>query len=688
MTDKKAPKAKTPAGYKDEAEFIAEARQRFQDAVDFDRENRDEGLEDARFAAGEQWDDDAKASREGLPCLVINQLPQFIAQVVGDIRINRPAIRVRPAEDADKELAEVREGLIRAIERDCDAQGVYASAGQAQVTSGIGNFRVKLDYAGEMSFERDIRIERIPDPFSVAWDPLSVEPTGKDARYCFVAEDMPRKAFEEQYPDAVEADLSVHNEQVEGWISQDTVKIAEYWRVVDRPVKIARLMDGSVVPVDEVPEGAEITDVRESRQRYACLYLITGHTILEGPFEWPISRVPIMRVQGWEINVGQKRVRFGLVRWAKDPQRLKNYWRSVAAQTIALAPKGKWLASTQAIPEDREEEFRSAAKSADPLLLYENAGPAPFYTPPPALPAALLQEAALNSQDMKDVTGLHDASLGIKSNETSGRAIMARQREGDVATYVYHDNLRAAIAEAGKVVNALIPIVYDTPRTIRVLGEDEATKVMRVNDPKDPKSIDLSRGRYDVSVEAGPSYSTRRVEAAESIMQFVQAVPQAAGVAADLIARAMDWPMADVIAERLKKSIPPQLLEGEDGEEPPQPNPQEQQAMQMQQQAAQAEVQEKVASARKAEADADKARWEAEKAQLELTAMQGYAAEGDRTFGENDKMQRQAALRAPPLRAGEPQQSSPQDIDPQAMAELSGQGLPTPEQPAMEMTGI
>lgn len=683
MTETKVPKA--PEGYKDEAEFLDEARKRFQDAVDSDRENRDEGLEDARFAAGEQWDEDAKKAREGLPCLVINQLPQFIAQVVGDIRINRPAIRVRPAEDADKELAEVREGLIRAIERDCDAQGVYASAGQAQVTSGIGNFRVKLDYADEMSFERDIRIERIPDPFAVAWDPLSIEPTGKDARYCFVTEDMPRAQFEKAYPNATPSDLAVHQEDVEGWLSQDTVKVAEYWRVIDKPVEIVRLGTGEVVRADEVPEGAVITDRRQSSQRYACLYLITGNAVLDGPYELPISRVPIFRVQGWEINVGQKRVRFGLVRWAKDPQRLKNYWRSVAAQTIALAPKGKWLASTSAVPEDREDDFRMSAKSADPLLLYEPSGQMPIYTPPPAVPTALLQEAAQNSQDMKDVTGLHDASLGIRSNETSGRAIMARQREGDVATYVYHDNLRAAIAEAGKVVNQLIPIVYDTPRTVRIVGEDEATKVLRVNDPSNPQSVDINRGRYDVAVEAGPSYSTRRVEAAESMMQFVQAVPGAAQVASDLIARAMDWPMADTIAERLKKTLPPQLLDGEDGEEPRQPSPQEMQAMELQQQAAQAEVIEKMASARKAEADADKARYEADKAELELVAMQGYAAEGDRTFGEADKMQMQAALRPVPQPVNE---MPPMEFDPEAMQGLLGQGLPTPEQPATGMTGI
>ena len=684
MAEKKAPEVATPDGYEDHDEFLKEARERFQEAVDFDRENRDAGLEDAKFAAGEQWDEAARESRKGLPCLTINRLPQFIAQVVGDIRINRPSIRVRPAEDADKDLADVREGMIRAIERDCDAQGVYASAGQSQVTCGIGNFRVALKYAGEMAFERDICIDRIPDPFAVVWDPSSVEPTGRDAEWCFVYDDLPKKVFEARYPDATATDLVVPAGQSETWSKEGRVKVTEYWRVVDKPMTIALLEDGSVVPVEKVPEGIMPVQTRKSSRKYACMYLITGNAILDGPYELPIDRVPIMRVQGWEFNVQDKRVRFGLVRWAKDPQRLLNYWRSVAAQTLALAPKGKWLAHESVIPEDREDDFRAAATSADPLLIYGgNGASAPVYTPPPQMPAALLQEAALNSQDMKDVTGIQDASLGVKSNETSGKAILARERAGDVSTYIYHDNLVKAISEAGRVTNMLIPTVYDTARTIRIVGEDDSTKVQRINDPNNPNAVDINQGRYDVAVETGPSYSTKRVEAADSMMQFMQAVPAAGAVAPDLIAKAMDWPMADVLAERLKKTIPPQLLEGEEGQEPKQPSPAEQQAMQLQTAAAQAEVEEKIAQADKAKADAAKALFEAQKAELELAAMQAHAMNGDHTFGKAAEMDRQVQAKAaqagqgaPPADAAQSQPQMQMEAPPPPQFE---QGPPPPE---------
>ena len=356
-----------------------------------------------------------------------------------------------------------------------------------------------------------------------------------------------------------------------------------------------------------------------------------------------------------------------------------------------MAAKGKWLVHETAVDEDSEDDFRQAHNSSDPMLRWKG-GIRPEYTQPPAMPAALLQEAALNSQDMKDVTGLQDASLGVRSNETSGKAIMARQREGDVATYIYHDNLRAAIAEAGKVLNAMIPVCYDTPRTIRIVGEDDATKVQRVNDPNNPNSVDINQGRYDVSVETGPSYSTKRAEAADSLIQFMQAVPAAAAVASDLVAKAMDWPMADILAERLKKTIPPQILEGEDGQEPKQPNPAEMQAMEMQQEAAQAEVQTKIAQADKAKAEAREAFFDMQIKELELSAMQRHAMDGDFTFGKQAEMERQMAMRFPqmPAEAAPEPMPLPMQGEPDiaALQELSGQGLPTPEEPAMEMTGI
>lgn len=643
MSDKTAKPAKSrvPEGYKDEAEFIAEARERFQQAVDFDRANREHGIEDLKFLAGEQWEAEAMSAREGRPCLTINTLPPFVAQVVGDIRINKPAIRVRPGDDADKDVATAREGLIRAIERESDAQGAYSVTGENQVACGIGNFRIRLKYGSDKSFDRDIVLDAIPDAFAVAWDPLSTERTGKDAGYSFVIDEMPRKAFERQFKGKLPSDLSIPMNDVDGWFTADTVRVTEYHLMKETEVEIGLLEGGEVVEITPENE-AQIAPMlairpdgtparRKAQRKSECVYLITGHAILSGPHELPIDRVSVIRARGWEITIGSKRIRWGLVRFAKDVVRLKNYWESVKAEKLALSPRQQWLMH-ESQPGD-QDAFRNAAESADTVLTW--AGQIePKHFPPTPIESALVQASLQNAQDIKDVTGLHDASLGAQSNETSGKAILARERQGDVATYIYHDNLHAAIAEGGRVINQLIPVTYDTKRTIRIVGEDESNSSQPINDPNDPKSLDLARGRYDVIIETGPSYSTKRQEAAESMMQFVQAIPAAAQFTGDLIAQSQDWPMADEFAKRLKKSLPPGMADDEVDENDPQAMAQKQaqmQAAQQQQQIQEAGIQlqmaEQAAKVKKANADAAKAEAEAGMAQIALAQQNGQVAQ-------------------------------------------------------------
>jgi hypothetical protein len=288
-----------------------------------------------------------------------------------------------------------------------------------------------------------------------------------------------------------------------------------------------------------------------------------------------------------------------------------------------MAPKQQWL--LHETDEKRANRFRAAHRSDDPVLVWSGASP-PQKLPPPIPPSAMLQEAALCDADIKDVTGLHDASLGMRSNEVSGKAILARERQGDVATFMYHDNLNASIEAAGRVINDLLPVVYDSARTVVILGEDGVASPARINDPGHPAAVDLKAGKYDVVVETGPSYSTRRVEAAESMLAFFQAAPQAANVAADLLAKAQDWPMADEIAERLKRALPPALTApagvGGSGAPPP-PNLAQlqaaQAAQQMALQKAQLELAEQAARTQLIEAQAAKAAAEARAAQMAVT---------------------------------------------------------------------
>lgn len=566
----------TPEGFDTQEDYLADMRDTYRLDVQADKENRDEAAEDKKFSAGEQWDDTVKQLRVGLPCLVINQVPQFTAQLVGDWRQNRNGIKVVPSENGDVDVAMVREDLIRAIEDKSRATRVYDNAFESMIQCGDGAYQISVDYASDDVFDQEINIKPIDDCLSVVWDRMSIDPTGRDANHCFVDEMYPRKEFERLWPGMEPSNLSdrsLDNLEVEGWYDSERVRVTAHWRMLQRNRILAMFENGSIHFLDGdtdvsalIQEHGKPVRTRVAPCLYAQMHLVTGFNILAGPFEYRLTRLPVIRMTGRVINVNGRRVRHGLVRFMKDPVRLRNFWRSVAAEQLGYAPKAQWIAPESAV-EGREEDFRKAHLSRDPLLVYnDGAETPPTRVAPPPIEAALLNEANVNTQDMKDVTGIHDASLGIKSNETSGRAIMARQREGDVASLTYYDNGNAALLEGGDVINQLIGQIYDATRIIRVIGEDESQHLKKINDPTDPNSPDLSVGKYDVSITTGPSYTTRRLEAADAMMQAVQVWPQLIQVAGDLIAKAQDWPGAAELAERLRKTIPPQLLAGEKDE--------------------------------------------------------------------------------------------------------------------------
>ena len=565
-----------PEGYKDKEDFLKEMREEYALDFEYDRINREQAVEDKKFFAGEQWDPVVLEQRKGLPCLVINSVPQFVAQLVGDWRESKRAVKILPSEEGDKDLADVRADLIRSIETASRADRIYDNAFESAVSCGDGAFRVAVEYARDDVFDQDIFIRPIDDALSVVWDRLSVDPTGRDARHCFVDDLIPTKDFEKKWPDSAPSELGqkTYNQMITSrWIEQDGVRITEYWRLIERNRLLALFEDGSVRFIDKnldelIEKHGDVQKTRVAPCTYAQMHLVTGFDILSGPYEYRLNRLPIIRMTGRVVNVAGNRTRYGLVRFMKDSVRLRNFWRSVAAEQLGYAPKAQWIAPESAV-EGREDEFRRAHLSRDPLLVYnDDAVNPPERINPPPMQTALHQEAEINVQDMKDVTGIHDASLGIKSNETSGRAINARQREGDIASITYYDNGNAAVLEAGDIINQLISQIYDGTRIIRVIGEDEKVKFLKINDPNDPRSPDLSVGKYDVALSTGASYTTRRVEAAQAMMDAVQVWPQLMQVAGDLVAKAQDWPGADDLAERLKKTIPQQFLDPEDQQQP------------------------------------------------------------------------------------------------------------------------
>lgn len=615
-----------------EQDLIKAARDRLDDAKEADRENRLNALDDLRHLVGEgQWPEEVRTEREqeGRPCLTINRLPQFLRQVTGDIRRLNPAISVVPGDDgASDDVAEIYEGLIRRIEYRSGADSVYEAAAESAAACGMGYFRVMADWEDETSFNQEILIKRVPNPFAVYFDPMARESHRSDAEYVFVTEAMTVEDFNERYPDKKVVDVNAdgETEEIQNWVDGQRVIVAEYmWKEYDE-VTIAVLANGMIVedPGKELPVIRKRT-VRRARVMWAK---ITGQEVLEGPTELPCKHLPVIAVMGEELPVDEGVYRSSVIRHAKDPQRLYNYWRSAQTELIALQPKAPYIITAKQVA--GFESFWNEANSKNrPYLPYnpdEKAGGPPKRETPPVASSGMMNEIMIAAEDMKATTGIYDAGLGNQSTERSGVAIRQRQMESDISTSIYTDNLARAIEQAGRVIVSMIPRVYDTPRMLRIVGKDGSQKQVEANvvqETIDGQSVinDLTAGKYDVRVTVGPNYTTRRQETAQSMMEFVKSFPPAAAAVMDLVAANMDWPGADQMADRLKKMLPPGVRNVEDM------TPEEQQAMQQQMQqqqaAGQIEFQKAQAEATEATADAEKAKVEAATAALELAIANG-----------------------------------------------------------------
>lgn len=566
-----------------DGDILARARKDWERAENRERDNIKLAYEDLEFLAGEQWPRAQRIDRElqGRPVLTINQLPQFVHQITGDIRQMKPAIKVVPVDSAaDEKIADLRAGLIRYIENRSDASAIYFRAADSQVACGIGHWRVATEYADGSTFNQEIRIAPIEDGVAVLWDPDAILPTREDARFCFVPVDMSRAAFEEKYPDQRPDQFAdsewTHNAQ---WCTEDYVRVAEYWLKKPAKKRLGLLPDGSILDLTDVDEdvktkalmaGARIEDRNSFK---VCRYLITASAVLEGPQDWAGRFIPIVPVVGEETRIGRRVIRKGIVRDAQDAQRMSNYFHSAHTETVALQPKAPFLVTEKNVAK-YQATWEQANTQNLPYLPFEpdreNGGAAPQRVQPPVSSQGILDGLTMAKEDMRAIIGIYDASLGAKSNETSGKAIMARQREGDVGSFLYIDNFARAVRHTGNIINDLIPHYYDTQRTIRIMGEDGKIDVLEINKAKGLDGDetlfehDLTVGAYDVVAQMGPSFTTRREEAKEGMIAFVQAAPQAAPIMLDLIAKAQDWPMSDDIAKRIRATLPPNVLQMEE----------------------------------------------------------------------------------------------------------------------------
>jgi len=589
---------------KSDSDVLSTARDRLSMAISAYSESREDELDDLRFYAGSpdnqwQWPADVLATRGAVqgqtinarPCLTINKLPQHVHQITNDQRQNRPSVKVIPVDDnADVEVAEIFNGMVRHIEYISDADVAYDTACENQVAYGEGYIRVLTEYCDNDTFDQDIKIARVRNSFSVYMDPLIQDPCGSDAKWCFITEDLSKDEYARLFPNASPLStletLGVGDQNLSQWLNTDTIRIAEYF-YCDYERKKLNLYPGNVTAFEGTPEDKQLKAVygtpkksRNAEIKKIKWCKINGYEILEEQ-EWAGSYIPVVRIIGNEYEVEGRIYISGLVRNAKDAQRMYNYWTSQEAEMLALAPKAPFIGYGGQF-EGYETQWKTANTQNWPYLevnpdVTDGQGavlPLPQRALPPMAQTGLIQAKMGASEDIKSATGQYNASLGQTSNERSGKAILARQREGDVGTYHYQDNLARGVRHIGRQLVDLIPKIYDTQRIARIIGLDGETKMVKI-DPTQQEPVrkiqnqegiviekiyNPSVGKYDVVVATGPGYATKRQEALEAMAQLLQGNPQLWTVAGDLFVKNMDWPGAQEMAKRFAKTIDPKLM--------------------------------------------------------------------------------------------------------------------------------
>ena len=587
---------------------LSTMRHRLKMAVSAFSDSREDELDDLRFMAGSpdnawQWPADVLATRGAVqgqtinarPCLTINKLPQHVRLVTNEQRQNRPQGKVIPADDrADEKVAEIFNGIVRHIEYLSDADVAYDTACDNQVTYGEGYIRILTEYCREDSFDQDLKIARVRNSFSVYMDPTIQDPCGSDAEWCFITEDISKDEYARMFPDAQPVSsiqqMGVGDQSLSMWLNEETIRIAEYFYVEHRKATL-NLYPDNITAFDGTPQDKMLRNQfgkplrnRQVDRRQVKWIKTNGYEILEER-GWAGKWIPVIRVVGNEFEVDGQLYLSGLVRNAKDAQRMYNYWVSQEAEMLALAPKAPFIGYGGQF-EGYETNWKTANVNNWPYLevnpdVTDGAGnplPLPQRAEPPQAQMGLIQAKMGAADDIKSTTGQYDSSIGADSNERTGRAILARERQGDTSTYHFVDNLSRAIRYVTRQLVDLIPKIYDTQRVARIIGVDGEVGMVKINpmqpEPvrvlKDQNGLEIEKiynptiGVYDVMVTTGPGYMTKRQEALDAMQMLLQSNPDLWRVAGDLFIRNMDWPGAQEMAARFERVLDPAVVQNTD----------------------------------------------------------------------------------------------------------------------------
>jgi len=559
---------------------------------DADTMNRQEGLEDLKFVNGDQWPVELQNSRnlESRPVLTINKLDGYCRQVTNQQRQQRPRIKVHATNnEADVKTADVIEGMCRHIEVNSNADNAYDTGFDHAVRMGWGFWRVTTDYVKEDSFDQEIYIDAIPNPFTVYFDPNSERVDGSDAERCLITTMMSKAKFRKLYPDNDDGTSFTQRgtgDSQSEWITKEDIRIAEYFYVKRESATLYQLSDGTSKFAEGKDfrarleaAGIQIIGERASFKRTIKWKKLTAVEVIEER-DWPGTYIPVVPVYGRHVVIGDKRHKFGMVRHAKDAQRMYNFWQTTITESVALAPKAKWIMA-EGQDEGHEGEWAAANVKSFPLLRYKQTdidgqpAPPPQRLQPEPPPSGVMAAAAGINTDIATLMGIYDPSQQLPGN-ISGKALNGQQQQVDLTNFDFYDNLTKSIAQTGKIILDLIPHIYDSQRVMRIIGADGKPDLVNINQPsQDDQGVykvmhDMTVGQYDVVMDTGPGFNSKRQAAVDAMMPLVNGNPELFKVAGDLVFRNMDFPGAEVIADRLaaanpmsqiddKSPVPPQV---------------------------------------------------------------------------------------------------------------------------------
>ena len=559
---------------------ITEAIEFLRQAAEADTTNRQEALDDVKFAAGDQWPVEIQNSRtlEARPCLTINKVDAYVRQICNQQRQQRPRIKCQGMNnETDAKMAEIITGICRHVEVNSNADHAYDTAFDFAVRMGWGYWRVTTDYVRPDSFDQEIYIKPIDNPFTVYFDPNSVAPDGSDAEKCLITVVMAKENFRKMYPDADDGgSFSARGtgDSNSEWVTKHDIRIAEYFYTRIESTYLVLLSDGTTAYEDELPskEAMELAGIYEVSRRKTFRKSIkwcklTAMQVLEEG-TWAGKYIPVVPTYGQQCVVDNKRKKFGLVRMAKDPQRMYNFWQTSMTESVALAPRAKWIMA-EGQDEGHESEWSNANNTAYSYLRYKmtdingQPAPPPIRQAPEQPPTGIMAAAQSITQDLQAVVGIFDPNQ-LPQGNMSGKALQGQQMQVDMTNFHYYDNLTRSIAHTGRIILDLIPKIYSAERVMRIIGDDgkpELTTINQKTGQMDENGIemilnDVTVGEYDVVMETGPGYNTKRQEAVDSMMTLLGADPGLMQQAGDLIFRNMDFPGAEIIADRLAASNP------------------------------------------------------------------------------------------------------------------------------------